>query len=384
MYKIINQPKYIPLQSYADEQEKYINNIKNIPGIVSIGNFGNVGAAGLSDLDFIVIVEDDFNPKHSIKLSCKPGLSILDGKISTNNLKKNKDKYNNQILLHGPVIVSRSQLKELNYIIYAPSIDTLYGENIDEEEFLPEKQTFEYLKLMYLIDFSSARLTHFALSDTNKILHKRGWLTRTWSLTHSETLCNSIGITLSEKANSTLSDIRNIRTQWIKDYVCSDEVFLENYSNAKELLIEILTKALNYESSFLKTEYSGHSDIKILRGDKSLVCSKSTDTPSANAIATPYKILNKQKWYFECNMPYQYGLHLTGYNFPSNSQHSLTSSNKEYLNCLNKRGDVARIHRKFLFNKNMTFAMGAYIGLPIPPHNPLIKTLDMLNWKILK
>lgn len=383
MFKIINQPSFIPLEEYDIEQEKYINNLKDVPGIVSINNFGNIGAPGLSDLDFLVVVEDDFNPKYAIKLSCKRGLSILEGKLSLNNLRINKDIYNNQILLHGPAVVKRSQLKYLNYIIYVPYLQTLYGEPITDNMFLPSNEELNYLRLMYLIDFSIARMTHFALANELKILDKRGWLTRTWSLTHSKNICDAIGIKLSKSSNNAIEGIKEIRRQWLSGTLCSDELFFKSYKDSENLLIEILTKAIDQEKQHFGDLEFKRKQSSITVGDKKIEFSEKIYSPSARAISSRYKLLKKQKWYFECSMPLQYALHLNAYGFQLSEPitDGIIESN-DYIKCLKRRAKKAREHRKFLFSTGLTFAMGAYIGLPIPPYNFIIRNLDKIHWKI--
>lgn len=88
--------KSIPLNSYLEAQDRFFNYFSTIPEVVGYGSFGSVKAPGLSDLDLVVVVEDDF------LCSRKFFIPELEG----------DEKY---IFTHAPLVVPISLLQILPY-----------------------------------------------------------------------------------------------------------------------------------------------------------------------------------------------------------------------------------------------------------------------------
>lgn len=54
----LDDTRSIPLEKYKEATKRFFNYFSLMPGVVRYGTFGSVGAPGLSDLDLIVVVED--------------------------------------------------------------------------------------------------------------------------------------------------------------------------------------------------------------------------------------------------------------------------------------------------------------------------------------
>ena len=57
---IIDRPKFIPEKDYSIAIKKIVNKLASSPGIHSIYQLGSITHPGISDIDLLVIFEDDY------------------------------------------------------------------------------------------------------------------------------------------------------------------------------------------------------------------------------------------------------------------------------------------------------------------------------------
>lgn len=213
--KAINEPVYIDKSVYTDQIEKYKQRVVTLPGVRSLYLMGSINAPGLSDIDVIVVVDDDFSRELSNELS----VSGLD----------------NRIFLHGPIVVPKSLAENFQYIFYASNLKCLFGEKIlqDWDDLLADQKKF--LSVCYLIDFIESRFMQFSALNEDYI-NKRAWLTRIWSTVHSLFLYQFVSETPVPKSILKLADIVKLtRKQWLKNQVVEDDVFFSALDASRKI-----------------------------------------------------------------------------------------------------------------------------------------------------
>ena len=223
--KIINPPKPIAKEAYDVALSQYVERAKQASNVRAILTMGSVGAPGLSDLDVIVVVDDEFQPEYAYHLA-------------TDNI--NKD-----IFIHGPIVIPISMVNDLQYIIYASNVTSIYGETLTINFDTLPAQDLRLLRLAYLIDFTEGRLAQYQQVVDTGIVEQRPWMTRLWSITHSEHLCSQANITLSPQAQQVLGDIRSLRSSWIEESVVDDTIFEKAFRQFGNINKEIFTHALH-------------------------------------------------------------------------------------------------------------------------------------------
>ncbi|WP_200285033.1 hypothetical protein [Rhabdochromatium marinum] len=218
--KIINPPARLKKEEYSEALNQYLNRFQNASGIKALATMGSVKAPGLSDLDVIVVVNDDILPLSAKKLSTK-GI-------------------NDSIFLHGPIVIPESLVSELQWIIYATNIQVIWG-SASFPKFSDLKYKYQsFLAGCYLVDFCESRMLQFSAMRTSGIANKREWLTRIWSVTHSiDIAIEFLGYQADENAAYLFDLVKAPRINWLNGEEVSDKQFIESL-DAAEKLNEIL------------------------------------------------------------------------------------------------------------------------------------------------
>jgi len=164
-YQLVNRPKRIKLIEYDQALKAYVDKVIQTSGIISIWTMGSVGSPGLSDIDVIVVVNDEFNRNKSRRLSVA-GI-------------------NDKLFIHGPIIVPESMACEFQWLIYATNLQKIYGKGDLQDFNGVERNYVEPLVAAYLVDFCESRMLQFATIETTRVIDARSWLTRAWSVLHS-------------------------------------------------------------------------------------------------------------------------------------------------------------------------------------------------------
>src|SRR6056297_896623 len=97
--RVVNPPKNVPIDNYKKAVDAYLEKIKKVPGILSVYLMGGFSAPGLSDIDIIVVVDDNFSSLNSHLLDVK-GI----------------DEY---LFIHGPLVFPRKLACHIQSIVYA-------------------------------------------------------------------------------------------------------------------------------------------------------------------------------------------------------------------------------------------------------------------------
>ncbi|MDN5201645.1 hypothetical protein QQ008_09740 [Fulvivirgaceae bacterium BMA10] len=361
--KVYNEPKPIDRSLYDREVQKYVDQVKDIPGVVCVATMGSIGAPGLSDLDLICIVEDDFKKEY--------------GKLLTTS----HDIFDRNILLHGPVIVPMKLLRDFIYIIYTTTLNYVHGQDVTNHMLIPESiEENKHLALTYLIDFSESRLIQMAGVKNSNEIDKRGWLTRLWSFTHTEYLCEKAGIELNYSSKKLLNEIKKTRTFWKDNHqTCSDQEFLNLFHQSMNLVQEVIVKSLSMKYADLAIEDVPKKRILYTMGNKRFVCDKMINKPSSEANSIKFR--SKSFLFFTSYMPSIYRYHLERYGFSPDNDRKLEL--RDYGTDLSyKRSKLVRSHSNFLNEIGASFSMKGYLGLPLLPSGIKMRLLEKFYWAI--
>lgn len=164
-YQLVNKPERIELIKYEQALCAYVDKVLQTNDILSIWTMGSVGSPGLSDLDVIVVLNDDFDRHKSRRLSVA-GI-------------------NDKLFIHGPIIIPESMSCEFQWLIYATNLQKIYGEGDLQDFNKVKKSHVEPLVAAYLVDFCESRMLQYATVEATGCADIRSWLTRTWSVLHS-------------------------------------------------------------------------------------------------------------------------------------------------------------------------------------------------------
>lgn len=131
-YEFQNRPRYEPLEAYQKARETFLRRIQGVPGIAAVYESGADGPSvpGISDIDLIVIVEDDVSDTEAVR-----------DEISAAKV----DEY---YFFHGPEVLTRSTFSEYYNVLPMPKeLVHLHGAELSYE-----RNRDEYNYLAYLVD----------------------------------------------------------------------------------------------------------------------------------------------------------------------------------------------------------------------------------------
>jgi len=336
--KIINEPEVISLTKYYDQIEKFKNRVSLIDGVLSIYLMGSINAPGLSDVDLIVVVDDDFK-------------SSLSGELSVDGL-------DSRIFLHGPIVMPVSLSKRLQEIVYASNLNCIYGDDCLQRWEGVDNETKKYLSVCYLIDFLESRILQNA-SAKDHPWDKRSWLTRIWSTTHSVFLYESL---LNEEMPSDYKEflqyVKLTRDEWLKKGKVSDDDFVSGLI-ASEKINEFIFKEV------LENFYGGatlKSDFYLSAGVKRFRFSGFVERPSYSV--STITVLGKKLSVYNCVHGPLYLAHLAGY-FALDIAWDVPPPSNDKLEEIKRRRNEVVISHSLWLNKHVpqSRSMKGYLGV---------------------
>jgi hypothetical protein len=326
---------------YEKELKRYIARVKDLPGLSGVMTMGSVKAPGLSDLDIVCVVNSMWKKENSAKLNID-----LKG-------------YKSGVFIHGPLIISEELLPDLQYIIWANNLTDIYGELSRLVKAIPENEQ-PYLSLSYLVDFSESRFLQFEDCIKDKVLDRRSWYARFWSLTHSLSICRNLGLDLSDEGLATIKAVKELRYGWLGGRYKSDDDFVKLFWLSYKLYKEIFVKAIGKVNSYFLPYVAGGDKVKFSGPGKKIFCTKVQK--NIQVFYCCLKMGKYRVWSKLClKGPFAYALHLWGYGFgdiPSEIQ------KHPYISLLSKRCDIVRKHEQFLDDNGMSFSLRGYLGFP--------------------
>jgi len=223
--KIINKPSVVMLSEYDGAIEIYLNRVSSLPEVLAVYTMGSIKSPGLSDIDLVVVIKDGY------KIS-NPFLLRTEG-------------INNNLFLHGPVVISESTAKSFQFIIYATNLIKIYGTGQVQDFKSLDYEESDRLRLCYLLDFIESRFGQYAEQANHSEINQRIWMTRLWSITHSCNLAEELGLVLDSKAKNVRNKIIELREGWAVNSSISDAIFLSVMEESVYLLSCLFMSALN-------------------------------------------------------------------------------------------------------------------------------------------
>tara|TARA_Y100001968_G_scaffold144788_1_gene132202 strand:+ start:90 stop:1190 length:1101 start_codon:yes stop_codon:yes gene_type:complete len=361
MVQIVNQPKFLTEENYVIELNNYLSRAKKVEGLVSVVTLGSVGAPGLSDLDVICVVEDDSraNDLYPLRVS--------------------KKDHERGIFIHPPIIIPKSLFKEIDYIFPVSNLVDCYGLSLASEKSTLARDVEKSLSLVYLMDFTFSRLLQHSVVRANNIVEKRNWLTRLWSLTHTQRLCNDVGLVLKPSWESLLSEIRDVRKKWNSGVECSDEKFWNLYQRLFCVHLQLLPEIFKKELEFLELNKPS-LDLRFGNKNKRIFCKSSVKFPLPINHYTKYWSSVLKINYQTLFSPIEYSLRLAHYGFSTSAD--LTLSDNSYGQILKKRGALVRKYNEFLDNAGITFSLRGNLGLPVKNESFIFDLIHEAFWFI--
>ncbi len=113
-YRFLSQPKYVEPEAYSNTIDKVVETLKQEKDIVSINQFGNANHPGISDVDILVVFEDEVR-------------SDLDPSVHF-------DKMDSYLITHGLLGVSRSFFERTSPYTSWDNMKCIYGERLVAED----------------------------------------------------------------------------------------------------------------------------------------------------------------------------------------------------------------------------------------------------------
>lgn len=334
-YQLVNKPKRIKLIEYDQALKAYIDKITQASGIISIWTMGSVGSPGLSDIDVIVVVNDDFNSNESRRLSVA-GI-------------------NDDLFIHGPIIIPESMACEFQWMIYATNLHKIYGEGNLQDFNGVEKRYVEPLVAAYLVDFCESRMLQFATTEATKVIDVRSWLTRSWSALHSVNIIRDYFEVelMPAKIDEFVEKVKIPRQCWNDGAEPSCAQIIDAIDASKKI-----------------NEWCFLFGLEYLHGDSQISCPETITWPDKmikfngellNYRSKHLRFFSKNLFKFICIQDKRYANHLSIYMGGEACSPALK------INCLIKRSEIVRRHWAWLqVYAPFTNSMRGYIGLPNP------------------
>ncbi len=319
--KVVGIINSVEIKLYEKLISKYVEKVKHVDGVKAIMQMGSFTAPGLSDIDIIVVVDNDNFPKWE--------------DISIKLLLKEEKGY--EVIAHDVFVYPEYLSNYIEGLFYIDRKIMLYGEEIGGK--LPAKM-IEELKLILSFEYTINRLEILAMMVSSTQINIREILLYISTLRHTYTLLNSFKIIDDEECERRIAEIENLRLLSIDN---GDIAFKEGLSQWILPSYEAV-----YESVLLLGEKLNYRSVKpkkwVLNYKKLVV---DTDTvPAAVTFFTKNDKLNKKfrgKVLVEA-MPSLVHNHVDQYK-------KMKEKNKndfEELDAIHLRYQLAICHKKFI------------------------------------
>lgn len=134
--KIVDDIRPLSAEVYGRALDRFVSSIADTPGIRAVLQFGQISAPGISDLDLLVVVDDDV-PTSTLRQIVKA--TRVDATAA-------------YLFAHPPMVVPRSCVGGVAYIHTLYHLRPLWGQAIDLDA--PSQNERHYLKVAEYTDFT--------------------------------------------------------------------------------------------------------------------------------------------------------------------------------------------------------------------------------------
>jgi hypothetical protein len=191
-------PEFHPIAEYEQVQQQYLSRCRAFPGVRSVWTVGEIGVVGISDIDFVVGFADPLPNGDSESLS----IHRLDAPGP-------------YVVLHQPLFLSESLLKELFSWRYVSKAECWYGDPTGIHV-LPQEQ----LRIMKLVSLSDifVQLQPRLLLRTllSHRMHVRGTLCQINALKHTLSRYSGATRLATTEWDSFILEFVEFRRRWFE------------------------------------------------------------------------------------------------------------------------------------------------------------------------
>ena len=330
----------VSLAIYDDLIQSYVEEVKQIQGVKSIIQIGSFTAPGLSDIDIIVIVDDENPPKWQ--------------EISIIKILKDKEGY--EVIAHDVFVYPESLADYIEGLFYLDRKKVLFGNDIGGK--LSEKK-IDKLKLVLTFEYTIHRLETLVVLTSLPSVNIRDILLFISTLRHTYKLLHDFNIISINERDKRVNQIEELRTLSIDN---GKEEFREKLN---EWIIPSF-KAI-YESAILigeKLNYKNSDHIKKwILNDNKLIFNVDSAKEATDFFISNNKLnsLIKAKALIE-PMPSSVYSHVLNYKQIGDKN----EFNFDNIDIPSLRYYLAKEHSKFINNNNYPIAK-SYIILSNEP-----------------
>ncbi len=324
---------YIPLSIYEDLISTYVNKVSKVAGVKSIIQIGSFTAPGLSDIDLIVVVNDQTPPKWE--------------DISIKNIIK--EKKGSEVIAHEVFVYPESLAQYIEGLFYLDRKKILFGKDIGN---VFSKKEIEKLKLILSFEYSVHRMeTLFSMLSLPNI-QTRNILLFYSTLRHTIKLLNDFNFISTAEKEKKIKQIEDLRQKSIN---CkSENELIEKLNNWIVPSYKILFDAIILFGKKINNKDSINFPKKWILNHKKLIYNHLNNNDSLILFNKFYKYNKafKGKILFEI-MPYFVYFHVKLYNNMSLNNIKLDNTNNfNTLNTFQKRYVLANKHAEFIRKNN--------------------------------
>jgi hypothetical protein len=155
-YFLIGYPHYVAHQEYRAAIGRMIERVNKLTGVISIFQVGNISTPGISDIDMVVVFEDD--------VSCKTYLM------------KNLSKEDNYLFTHSLYGISKSHFKKLQMHSFFHNYYHLWGQPLLFEKIRLSKEEVQFIKKQIAIEYLIRMYINMTVAKTYGIFKVRSLL----------------------------------------------------------------------------------------------------------------------------------------------------------------------------------------------------------------
>ena len=228
-YKLIDYPHSVPLREYDDELSHMAEWLLQFPQVSSVYQVGSVGAPGISDLDLVVVFQDEQ------KLAIQP----------LNSLSRS-GKY---LFIHNLYGCSRKQFEKSQRFSFFGTFKLLAGERFSEQAIVSNLS--DTLKIQVALEFLLKMYVNLILQSAYKILRVRSLLLHVKGLLFD---LEFLGVKSGRLVES-IQDCMDIRKKWF-DKASSAADLIKWFENFMPLLHSFLQEQLKQHTLFVSPSSS--------------------------------------------------------------------------------------------------------------------------------
>ncbi len=228
-------PSIVERGIYEDIIDECVEHVKNVSSVKSVLRYGGVGMPGISDIDLIYTVDPNSPPS--------PGALSYKSKI----------KEYSYCFVHGIGVLPDNMLGNLSYLGFYDNLDIIHGGAI-----LAEKGSVasDQLTFSLMVDGLVDRLLALSKWLGARTCKARTVLVLLYSLKHTVTLCEELGVDVSDEILKYIKIVIEFRLNWFEN---PDEKMLRQLAEEGFNLFSSLTKSLG-EFAITKSWWDGDVD----------------------------------------------------------------------------------------------------------------------------